>query len=219
MSPAALSILTTDLHQPARPQHRARRLGRRPRPRRRLRRRPQRRPHPGTRLALDLLPQRARRPPRRHRRVRTRRPASAAAAGRAASTSPVPSLSPPGCCCSSTRFVQAPDVGWASAATLGGLAVGSRHPRRLRRQRTTRPQPARSLLDLPHQGPRRRQPDPADHLRRALLDVLLPQPLHAERARLLADPHRPRLPPAHRRLHDRGRARHTACCPASAPGR
>ena len=94
---------------------------------------------------------------------------------------------------------------------------GARHPRRLRRARASHPQPARPVLDLPHRGTRRRQPDPADHLQRPLLDVLLPQPLHAERPRLLADPDRPRLPAAHRRLHDRRRDRDAAACPASAP--
>ena len=62
-----------DLHRPARPQPRARRMGRRPRSRRRLRRRPQRRPHRGPRLALDLLPQRACRGPRRPGRARAPR--------------------------------------------------------------------------------------------------------------------------------------------------
>src|SRR5262249_48318674 len=44
---------------------------------------------------------------------------------------------------------------------------------------------------------------------RLLLDVLLPHPLHAERARLLPAPGRHRLPPRHRRRRDLIRVRLT----------
>ena len=109
------------LHQHARPQHRTRRLGGRPRARRRLRRRAQRRPHPGARLALDLLPQRARRDPRRPRRARAPSAANRAAAGGAASTSGAV-LVTAGMLLLVYTLVEAPDVGWGATATIGGLA-------------------------------------------------------------------------------------------------
>ena len=105
-----------------------------------------------------------------------------------------------------------------------GLELGT-HDRRARRgvraagrvpdQRAARQEPPAAPLDLPHQGTRRRRCHPARRLRRVPGGVLLPHPVHAERARLLADPDRRRVPAGDRwRRHCRGHLPRS-CCPAS----
>src|SRR5207253_882302 len=80
---------------------------------------------------------------------------------------------------------------------------GRRPARRVPRRRTALPEPAVPVRDLPGQGTGRRQCHPADRLRRLPVDVLLPDPLHAERARLFPRPERLRLPARHRRHRPR----------------
>src|SRR6266566_3824572 len=201
--------LDHNLHRPARPQPGARGVGGRPWSRRGLRRRSQRRPHRRARVALDLLPQRAGRDPRRPRRARAPRPRTPSGqaerlrlprSGARHSRDAASDLrARPG---SRDRLGHGRDDERARGR--------SRASRGLRCQRAPCTYPARAVLDLPDQGACRRQRHPAHHLQRPLLDVFLPQPLHAEGTRLFAQPHRPRLPAAHRRLHDLGRDRDAA---------
>ena len=88
-----------------------------------------------------------------------------------------------------------------------GLELGT-HDRRVRRgvratdrvpdQRAARQEPPPAPLDPTHQGARRRRCHPARRLRRVPGGVLLPDAVHAERARLLADSDRRRVPAGHR---------------------
>ena len=87
----------------------------------------------------------------------------------------------------------------APGVLLAAFVVNERAP----------PQPAVPVVDLAHQGPRRRRRHAADRDRRLLRDVLLPHPLHAERPRLLA-----RSRPARRTCRSRSAS---ASQPASPP--
>ena len=102
-----------------------------------------------------------------------------------------PSWPPAGCCCSSTRWCEAPIVGWGTRADdrrarRGASSCSSRS------SSTSGASATRSLplVDLPHQRARVRRRHAADRVRRLPRDVLLPHAVHAERARLLADPDR-----------------------------
>ena len=83
-------------------------------------------------------------------------------------------------------LVKAPDAGWGSGAhdrracRRGALLGASSATRRGGGTRSCR-------CDLPHPRARGRGRDAADRVRRIPLDVLLPDPLHAERPRLVAD--------------------------------
>ena len=73
---------------------------------------------------------------------------------------------------------------------------------RVRGQRAAPPQPAVSVLDLPDQRSGGRGRDPSGCDGRLLLDVLLHHPVHADRARLLADSGGLGLYPGHARRRD-----------------
>ena len=103
-------------------------------------------------------------------------------------------------------LVKAPDVGWGTARTIAGLAGSAVLLAAFVVNELRVAQPARPALDPAGQGSRRRRRHPAGRPRRLPADVLLPHPLHADRARLLADPDGRRLPAADRWIHHRRRA-------------
>ena len=137
LSPAALSIVTDDLHRGRRAQQGARRLGRRGRLRRRRRRAARRRAHRVGRLGVGPVrqrpdravgraagaapaarePRRGRAPLRRRRRgLGHRRPVAR----------------------SSTRWSTPTSAGWGSTQTLGLLALAAGAARRVRRRSSSR---------------------------------------------------------------------------------
>ena len=189
ISPAALSTLTTTFRRPA-TAHRARRLGRRLRARRRRRRAARRRPHRGARLALGPVRQRPVQRRRARRRVRApeagaRRPPAWRTSTRSGAV-----LVTGGMLLLVYALVKAPDVGWGTTRTIVELAAAALLLARFVANELRARNPLRPALDPARQGSRRRRRDPDDGLRRLPADVLLPHPLHAERARLLADPDR-----------------------------
>ena len=102
-------------------------------------------------------------------------------------------------------LVKAPDAGWRHQAHDRRTRHRRRPARRVRHHRSAHPQPAVPVRHLPRQRPGRRRRHPVDRLRRLPVGVLLPHPLHAERARLHPDPQRLRVPARHRRHHPRRR--------------
>ena len=116
-------------------------------------------------------------------------------------------------------LVRAPEQGWGSAAHDRGARHRGRRARRLRADRAAPPRPAVPVLHLPRQGAGGRRCHPDDRVRRLRVGVLLPHPLHAERARLhrRSRAARPtcRSPPASSSPPGSPRS----CSPASAPGR
>ena len=112
------------------------------------------------------------------------------------------------------------DVGWAPGAQgrrarrLPGVLLAGFLFNELRVRNPLVP-----LSILKSQGSRRRRRDPARGDRRLPTNVLLPHALHADRAALLADPDRRRLPAADRWLSSSRRASARSSSRASARSR
>jgi Major Facilitator Superfamily len=107
-------------------------------------------------------------------------------------------------------LVEAPTIGWGNARTLGARG-GAGVAGRVRGQRAPSPQPAGTAVDLPHKRSGVRGHHAADHVHRFPCDVLLPHPVHAGGAALLADPDRRRVPPG--LLRDRRVSRNRITAP------
>ena len=116
-------------------------------------------------------------------------------------------------------LVQAPTVGWGAARTIaeiaGGLVLLAAFVANERRH----PNPLVPLVDLQDQRAGLRRRHPAGGVRGLHRDVLLPHPVHAERAALLPDPDRRRLSPPVLRDRHRRRRRPLSWWRGSGPGR
>ena len=115
-------------------------------------------------------------------------------------------------------LVKAPDAGWGNRHTIGELGTAAVLLVAFVVVERRSPQPAVPVRHPPDQGAGGRRRHPADRVRRLPVGVLLPHPLHAERARLHPDPERLGLPARHRRHRPRGRACPPSSSRASAPG-
>ena len=116
-------------------------------------------------------------------------------------------------------LVKAPDVGWGTAHTIGELGTaGVLLAAFVVVERRTRT-PLFPFAILRVHGLAAADATQLIALRRVPLDVLLPHPVHAERARLHPDPERLGLPAGHRRHQRRRRPFHAAHPAGRAPVR
>ena len=212
MLPATLSTLTTTVHRGQRPQHRARRLGRRRWARLGGRRLPRRGPHRGPGLALGVLRQPADlRRPGRPRAADHPEPRAGTARGQSFDVLGA-ALATAGMLTLVYTLVKAPDVGWSTARTIGGLGAAAVLLALFVVNEARRAEPLVPLSIFRVRGLAAANVTQLTMVAGMLADVLLPHPLHAERARLHAAADRRGLPAAVRRRRASPPASPRSCC-------